>query len=83
VQQHAGSVQDAGETARRHARQPLRGSRDDGFSARAREQRRALLVEHRDDVGLDRLRAENGNEPRYTRFVEDAVDGRRPAALRR
>jgi hypothetical protein len=44
---------------------------------------RALLVERRNDVGFDRIRAENGNEPRDARFVEDAVDGRRPAGVRR
>jgi hypothetical protein len=35
------------------------------------------------DVGFDLFRAENGNEPRDARFVEYAVDGRRPAVLRR
>jgi hypothetical protein len=42
-----------------------------------------LLVDRGDHVRLDRLGAKNGNEPRNARFVENAVDGRRPAALRR
>jgi hypothetical protein len=49
----------------------------------AGKKRRALLVEHRNDVGLHRSRAENGNEPRDARFVEYPVDGRGPAAFRR
>jgi hypothetical protein len=46
-------------------------------------ERRALLVDRGDDVGFDRLGPKNGNEPRNARFVENPVDGRRPAALRR
>ena len=44
---------------------------------------RALLVDRGNDVRFDRLGAKNGNEPRNARFVENPVDGRRPAALRR
>ena len=88
MQQHAGAVEHAGEGARRGARQPLRGGDDDGFTARAVRRRRAARPDARraprHDVRLDRLRAENGNEPRDARFVENAVDGRRPClALRR
>jgi hypothetical protein len=42
-----------------------------------------LLVERRNHVRLHGIRAENGNEPRNTRFVEDAVDGRGAAGVRR
>jgi hypothetical protein len=42
----------------------------------------SLLVNRGNDVRLDRLGAENGDEPRNARFAKNAVDGRRPAALR-
>jgi hypothetical protein len=86
VEDHTGSVEHAVERARRVAGQPLRGGGDDRFRSGfivAGQQRAALLVEHGNDVRFDRLRPENGNEPRDARFVEYAVDGRGPAALRR
>jgi hypothetical protein len=43
-----------------------------------------MFVHRGHDVRFDFVRAENGNEPRDARFVENAVDGRRPRrALRR
>jgi hypothetical protein len=84
VQHDAGAVEDAGERACRVAGQALRGGSDDGFrSGVAGAERCARLVERGDDMRLDRLGPENGNEPRDARFVEYAMDGRGPAALRR
>jgi hypothetical protein len=86
VQDHTGAVQNAGQRAGGVSRQTLRRGGDDrlaGGIAVTGEKRRALLVERRNDVCLDRLRPENGNEPRNARFVEYAVDGRGPAAFRR
>ena len=86
MQQPARAVEHAGQAARGIARQPLGGRGNHRFPAGvvvAGKKRRALLVENGNDVSLHRTRAENGNEPRYSRFVEDAVDGRRPGALRR
>ena len=59
---------------------------DDGFARKvavAGTECRPLLVDRSDDVRLNGLGAENGNEPRDARFVENPVDSRRPAALRR
>ena len=84
MQQHARAVEHAGEVARGVARQALRCCIHDGFAGRlAAKQRRTSLVEYGNHVGLHRVGAENGNEPRDARFVENPVDGRRPAALRR
>jgi hypothetical protein len=86
VQEDAGAVEDAGQAASGVAREAFgRGGNDRVIRRRiiAGQKCRALLVERRDDVRLDRIRAENGNEPRDARFVEDAVDGRGPAGLRR
>jgi hypothetical protein len=86
VQQHARAVEHAGERARRVARKALRcrgNHRIAGRSGLTGEKAGALLVERGDDVGFDRVRAENGNEPRDARFVEDAVDRRWAVALRR
>ena len=41
------------------------------------------FVDRGNDVGFDHLGPKNGNEPRNARFVENPVDGRRPAVLRR
>jgi hypothetical protein len=86
VQQHARAVEYAGQTERGGAGEALRGRVDDPLArdiAVAGAKCRSLLVDRGDDVLFDRLSAKNGNEPRNARFVENAVDGRRPAALRR
>jgi hypothetical protein len=86
VQQHAGAVEDTGQAERGLAAEPLCRRVDDGIArgvGLARANGRALLVDRGDDVRFDRLGAKNGNEPRNARFVENPVDGRRPAAVRR
>jgi hypothetical protein len=86
VQQDAGAVEDAGQAEGGFAGEALRCRVDDAFARKAAvagADRRALLVDRGDDVCFDRLGAKNGNEPRNARFVENPVDGRRPAAFRR
>jgi hypothetical protein len=86
VQQHARAVEDAGQSARGFTGEALRRRVDDAFAREitvAGADCRTLLVDRGDDVRFDRLGAKNGNEPRNARFVENPVDGRRPAALRR
>jgi hypothetical protein len=86
VQQHARAVEDAGQAERDLAGEALRRRVDDALArdvTGAGAERRALLVDRGNDLSLDRLGAKNGNEPRNARFVENPVDGRRPAALRR
>ncbi len=86
MQEHARAVEHAGQAEGGLAREALRRRVDDRFARDvtvAGEKGRALLVDRGDDVCFDRSRAKNGNEPRNARFVENAVDGRRPAAVRR
>jgi hypothetical protein len=49
----------------------------------AGEERRPELVDRGDDPRLDRVDAQNRNEPRDARFVENPMDRRRPVGLRR
>ncbi len=84
MQQHPCAVEHADEVAGRVARQARCRVGHDRFAGRfTGQQCSAALVDHRDHVRLHGVRAENGNEPRNTRFVENAVDGRGPAGLRR
>jgi hypothetical protein len=86
VQQHARAVENGGQPERRGAGETVCGG-GDNLLARdvgiAGAKGGSLLVDRGDDVFFDRGDAKNGNEPRNARFVEDAVDGRRPAVLRR
>jgi hypothetical protein len=86
VQQHARAVENAGQPQRGGAGETLCGGRDDPLSREAGvagAKGGALLVDRGDDMFFDRCGAKNGNEPRDARLVEYAVDGRRPAVLRR
>jgi hypothetical protein len=86
VQQHPRAVENAGQPERGSAGEALCRDIDDPLvreAGIAGAKGGSLLVDGGDDVFFDRCGAKNGNEPRDARFVEYAVDGRRPAVLRR